>query len=147
MKHSNLTRATIAALAICAPLVEAAPPYVSVDGQTVDFPDMQPRFMNNHVMVPLRGVFERLHANVDWNGKLQQITCVKDDATVQLYLGSNEAKVNGEKILFDAPATLSHGRTLVPLRFLSQALGAKVEWDDASQTVKVMTPRYARERG
>jgi hypothetical protein len=146
MMRLNLSRFSIVAVALCATLVHAAPPTVTVDGRTVKFPDMQPRVMYNHVMVPLRGVFELMHANVDFDFGAQRITCVKDDATVQLMLGDKEARVNGEKVLFDAPATLSHGRTLVPVSFLAQALGARVEWDDANQTVRIQTPRYARQK-
>jgi len=145
MKLLTLSRIGIVGVTLCAALVQAAPPTVTVDGRTVNFPDMQPRFMYNHVMVPLRGVFERMHANVDWDFGAQRITCVKDDATVQLMLGDKEARVNGQKVLFDAPATLSHGRTLVPVSFLAQALGARVEWDDASQTVKITTPARLRQ--
>jgi hypothetical protein len=154
MKHLSLVRLSTLGLTLCAIQVQAAPatesvaaPRVMVDGQYVKFPDTQPRFMYNHVMVPMRGVFEKLHANVDWNGGMHQITCVNDRATVKLILGDNEARVNGEKIIFDAPATLSHGRTLVPLQFLAQSLGARVQWDNATQTVHVLSPKYSREHG
>ena len=147
MKRIAITGIGILGLGLCLGVQANQPPsangpHVSVDGQMVKFPDMQPRFMNNHVMVPIRGVFERLHANVDWNGDAHQVTCVNDQATVQLNLGDSEAVVNGRKILFDAPVTMSHGRTLVPLQFLAQSLGAHVQWDDGSQTVRIQSHNF-----
>lgn len=133
-------RTAAIAASLATRLAFAGPPNVTVDGHDVRFPDMQPRMIVNHVMVPLRGVFEKMHANVDYDATRQRITCIKDDATVQLILGDKVATVNGQTIYFDAPAMLSHGRTLVPLRFLAQALGAQVDWDDVHQTVKITSP-------
>jgi hypothetical protein len=134
---------SIACLAIISGVVCSAQqpqgPRVTVNGHEVIFPDMQPRFLNDHAMVPLRGVFERLHARVDWDAQRQEVTCTSQDATVQLIVGDNEATVDGHKVRFDAHAFMSQGRTYVPLRFLAQTLGAQVDWDDASQTVQITT--------
>ncbi|HLK16528.1 MAG TPA: copper amine oxidase N-terminal domain-containing protein [Fimbriimonadaceae bacterium] len=144
MNGPNLSRSLVVAAGLLAVGAYASPPTVLVDGRPVEFPDMQPRFLNDRVMVPLRGVFEQMHANVIWNPQTEKIMCVGDNSTVELRLGDNEARVDGQKIMFDAPATLSHGRTLVPLRFLAQSLGARVRWDNDTQTVRIETPRYER---
>jgi spore coat protein H len=125
-----------------APAMRSAPPRVTVDGKIVHFPDMQPIFVDNHVMVPIRGVFEYLHSHVMWDNGARQVTCVGDKKTIDLNVGDNEADVNGAKVHFDAPVRFSHNRTLVPLRFLSEALDMQVDWDDATQTVKITSAKY-----
>jgi hypothetical protein len=87
------------------------------------------------VFVPLRGVFERLGASVVFaNG---QINATSGRHTIGLTLGSTSATVDGRETSLDSPPFLIGARTLVPLRFISQALGAGVNFDAAQQTVYV----------
>jgi len=113
-------------------------PYVKVfvDGAPVTF-DQPPMIGNGRVLVPLRGVFEQLGATVTWDPSAQTVLAERGATSVSLRIGSSQAFVNGQPQVLDAPAMLVAGRTLVPLRFISQALGAVVAWDAASSTVQI----------
>ncbi|HLJ82843.1 MAG TPA: copper amine oxidase N-terminal domain-containing protein, partial [Candidatus Eremiobacteraceae bacterium] len=87
------------------------------------------------VFVPLRGVFERLGASVVYdNGK---INATGNGRTISLTIGSTTAVVNGQPQTLDVAPFLVGSRTLVPLRFISQALGAAVDYASDSDTVTI----------
>lgn len=117
---------------------QTAAPYVRVfvDGAPVAF-DQPPVIVNSRVLVPLRGVFERLGATVAWDPASQTVLAQSGATGVSLRIGAPQAFVNGQAQFLDVPAMLVGGRTLVPLRFISQALGAGVAWDAASSTVQI----------
>ncbi len=96
-----------------------------------------PMMINGNVMVPMRGVFEELGADVKWNASTQTITARKDSTEIIIQIGSRYASVNGNSQQLIAPATMVRGSTLVPLRFISEALGADVQWQAASSTVMI----------
>ena len=107
---------------------------VVVNGQTVQF-DQPPVEQNGRLFVPLRGVFERLGASVVYSNG--QINATAGGTAIQLQVGSNQAVVGGQQTTLDAPPFLVGGRVLVPLRFISQALGASVNYVSSSDTVYV----------
>ena len=109
---------------------------VMVDGQVMGF-DQPPVVAGGRVLVPLRGVFEHLGATVLWNQATNVVTAQRGDTQVQLAIGSRQATVNGRVVLLDVPATIVGGRTLVPLRFVSEAMGAQVDWDTATRVVTI----------
>lgn len=81
-----------------------------------------------HILVPLRGIFETLGAEVKWNQATQEIYAVKGEKTIQLKIGSGFATVSGVNLKIDSPAQIVNGRTMVPIRFVSEALGSEVKW-------------------
>lgn len=109
---------------------------VVVDGQLMRF-DQPPVVAGGRVLVPLRGVFEHLGATVLWNPATNVVTAQRGDTQVQLVIGGRQATVNGRVVLLDVPATIVGGRTLVPLRFVSEAMGAQVDWDNATRVVTI----------
>ena len=113
-------------------------PYVKVfiDGQPVAF-DVPPVIASGRVLVSLRGVFQRLGAIVTWDPSTQTVLAERADTSVALRIGDTEARINGQPTLMDVPALLVSGRTMVPLRFVSQALGSPVSWDAPSATVQI----------
>jgi hypothetical protein len=113
---------------------------VSVNDQNVQFAENQaPRMVGGRVMVPLRGVIERLGGSVLYEAKTQVITGANAQTGSQfrMRLGSNEVVVNGENKTLDARPQVIAGTTYVPLRFVSEALGAEVAWDNATRTVTI----------
>lgn len=138
MKH---LRPLVLVCALAATLVSAAPVSaqairVIVDGQAVVF-DQPPVSIAGRLLVPLRGVFERLGAFVDWSPSTNTVTAVRSGTQIQLQIGSRQAFVNGNPTVLDIPPMVVRGRTLVPLRFISEALGAQVDWDRAARTVYI----------
>jgi hypothetical protein len=113
--------------------------HVTVDGHPVVFPDVQPSMMRGRVMVPIRGVFEFMHATVDWDGENKQVVAHHDFDELSLPVDSQIALFNGEQRHVDVPVIFTHGRVLVPLRFMSETLRSSVEWDAATQTVVIGT--------
>ncbi len=115
---------------------QQAPIRVYVDGQPLSF-DVPPNMIQGRVLVPLRGIFERLGATVDFDPHTQHIVAVRGPQTVELTIGSRQARVNSTAALLDVPAFTIAGRTMVPLRFISESLGANVQWVEASQTILI----------
>jgi hypothetical protein len=120
-----------AAIAIPA---RAANVTVIVDGRVMTF-DQPPVMRASRVFVPMRAIFERLGATVVYaNG---QINAQGRGRSVHLTIGSTDAIINGNHTTLDvAPFTIA-GRTEVPLRFVSNSLGAGVQWDPNSSTVYI----------
>ncbi|AYO31275.1 copper amine oxidase N-terminal domain-containing protein [Biomaibacter acetigenes] len=116
---------------------------VKVNGKEISFPDQQP-YLNKdgRTMVPVRFISESLGAKVSWDEKTKTVTITgKDRAgesrTVKLKIGENKAVINGKAVTFDTRAEFKNGRTMVPLRFVSEVLGAKVTWDQNTKTVDI----------
>lgn len=111
---------------------------VLINGQTQSYE--QPAVnKNGRVLVPLRAIFESLGAKVEWNNSTQTVTATKGDITIVLTIGAKVAYVNGNPIDLDVPAQLINEKTMVPIRFVSEALGAEVKWDALSQSVITFT--------
>ena len=110
---------------------------VYVDSRAVAFPVGQPMEWKGHVMVPLRGVFERLGGTVDWDQAAQRVTINKGTTTIKITVGEAHALKNEETIVIPTKAILRTGTAYVPLRFLAESLDAKVHWDGGSRTVRI----------
>lgn len=111
---------------------------VQLDSRILTF-DQPPTIINDRVMVPFRKIFEELGAEISWNQVTQTVTAIKSGTTIELTIGKEEAFINGVKKELDQPAVLINGRTLVPLRFAGEGLGATVSWDDISRKVSIST--------
>jgi len=127
-------------LALIPAAVAAATIGVYVDGEKVVFPDQEPYIdSNSRVLVPLRGVFEKMGAKVDWEAPTKTVTADRAGTVVILKIGEKKALVNGETKTFDTQAVLRNGRTMVPLRFVSESLGATVQWISDKKEVRITT--------
>ncbi|HZG77722.1 MAG TPA: stalk domain-containing protein [Paenibacillus sp.] len=109
---------------------------VFINGERQSYSQM-PILEGGSTLVPMRGVFQALGADVAWDGTTQTITATTEDTTVQLTLNRKTALVNGKEIAVSIPAKIVGGSTLVPLRFVSEALGANVRWEEATSTVRI----------
>ncbi len=115
---------------------EAATIKIFIDGKQQYF-DQQPMIENDRVLVPLRGIFESLNATVNYEDATKEIYATKAGNSVWLKTGSKQAKVNGQTVILDSPAKIKNGRTFVPLRFIGESLGCKVEWDGINREVRI----------
>jgi len=116
---------------------------VLVNGKTVTFPDTKPYISGeNRTMVPIRFISEQLGAQVDWNSSNQSADIKYGSETISIPLNQKTAYVNGQAIQLDAPAVIKDNRTMVPLRFISEALGARVLWSSAASTARISTSSY-----
>lgn len=110
---------------------------VVIDGSPMSFSDQPPLDQSGRIFVPMRAIFERLGAEVIYNNGT--INATRGSRTVALAIGSQSATVNGQPVQLDSPPFLIGDRTLVPLRFVSQALGARVSWDENRATAFIDT--------
>jgi len=143
-RHTTLTISTAlgalcTAMSLCAAGAQADRINVRVNGDPIYFEGTQPRAMDGRVMVPLRGVLEKMGATVDWMPATQTVVAAKGNMELNLPIGSRTATVNGRQVALDVPAMTIAGSTMVPLRFVSEALGADVRWVSATQTVLIDT--------
>lgn len=128
------------------PVLTAAKPLplrVEVNTNRIYFPDEQPYVDKaQRVQVPVRFVSEALGAKVGWNAATKTVTVDLDSNRVVLVLGSKKYTVNGVEKQMDTAAERVGGRTFVPLRFISEGLGASVKWDSAVRTVYINTAGF-----
>lgn len=113
-------------------LNEPKPIKVWVQNEEMNF-DQPPIIENGTTLVPLRGIFERLGAEVKYNSQTKTITSTKGKTTITLTLNKMEAALKNESgqkgVRLLVPAKAIDGRTVVPLRFISESLGNAVKWD------------------
>ncbi|WFB60019.1 copper amine oxidase N-terminal domain-containing protein [Paenibacillus sp. BR1-192] len=111
---------------------------VLIDGVKLYTPQA-PVMIQGRVMLPMRSIFEALDASVKWNQKTKTVTAVKDGTTVILKINSKTATINSKTVALDVPAKNLKGNTMVPVRFVSEALGQKIGWNSKTKTVTVTT--------
>jgi hypothetical protein len=109
------------------------PIVVFVNYNKVVFPDDVNPYINvaQRTMVPVRGVFEQMHATITWRRNergLIEVTATHPRGKVILTVGNHRALVNGKWVELDAPPELINDRVSVPLRFLSGIFGGEVTW-------------------
>jgi len=92
---------------------------------------------NGRTLVPMRDIFEALGATVNYNSLNQSIAAQKGTTIVRMALGTRNATLNNVPVRLDAPAQAYYGRTMVPLRFVSEALGADVSFNGATRIVSI----------
>ncbi len=117
---------------------------VTLNGETLTF-DVRPQLIDNRTMVPLRKIFEAMGAVVDWNDDTQTVTATKGNERVIATINSKNVYINGEAKTLDVPPMVIDDRTLVPVRFVAEAFGANVEWNEATQTVVIGTKHQINE--
>ena len=109
----------------------------SINGQSIAL-DAAPYIKSGSTLVPLRFIGTALGATIDWHQESETVTYELDGTTILLTIGSKNALVNAEsKQILQAPE-ISNARTMVPLRFVSEALGASVDWEDATQKITII---------
>jgi hypothetical protein len=121
-------------LAFVLPVVADTPATVMVNGQTMNF-DQPPLQRGGRIFVPMRGIFENLGATVVYDGGT--INATGRGHNISLHIGSNQATVDGQSQTLDEAPFVVGSRTLIPLRFVAQALGAAVDWNQGSNTVRI----------
>jgi hypothetical protein len=115
-----------------------AAPAVLVDGSRLSF-DVEPIIENGRTLVPLRAIFEALGAEVLWNGETRTVTALAGAKQIRLTIGQTTAYIDNQPYQIEVPARVVNGRTLVPLRFVSESLGAQVQWEASTQTITITT--------
>lgn len=113
---------------------------IIADGNTLSF-DVPPVVENGRTLVPLRAIFEALDADVKWSGESQTILATRAGMQITLKIGDTNAYINSKPAQLEVPAKVIQDRTLVPLRFVGESLGAKVVWEDSTRTITITSSR------
>lgn len=119
---------------------------VVLNGKKLEF-DQSPIMCGDRILVPLRKIFEELGARVEWYDNIKTAAAIKGSRYICITIGHPNitiypnAEKNSEAIekAIDTPAILYNSRTLVPVRAVSEALDANVDWDGSMQTVIINT--------
>lgn len=134
---ASMTLSSMSALAVDDNAVK-----IVLDGETLNL-DTDAYIKDERTMVPLRGVFESVGAKVNWVADTKTVFITKDSGDevdfILLQAGSTLAFVNSEKKELDVAAEIVNDRTMVPLRFVMEELGADVKWDGETKSVLITT--------
>lgn len=110
---------------------------VQVNSTPVAF-DVPPIMVQGRTMVPMRAIFETLGADIEWNGNTRTVKATRGEDVVQLTIDSPTMLVNDTEVLLDAAPMMQEGRTMVPVRAISEAFHNQVTWDGTSRTVHII---------
>ncbi len=111
-------------------------PSVILNGTRLQF-EVEPRIESGRTLVPLRAIFETMGASVEWDDNTRTVTARRGETTVVLAIGSTSPTVNGEVWQLDVPAKIVNDRTLAPLRFVGEAFGGTVEWNEQTRVINI----------
>lgn len=128
----------MSAMSICA-MAESDVVTVTVDNEAVVFEDQQPVIIEGHTLVPVRAVFEKAGATVEWDQPTQTATISNDEYVVTIKYGDNVMYRNGEAVELEQPADVINNRTMIPVRAIAEAMNYSVTWDGHHSLILVST--------
>lgn len=114
---------------------------VVLDGNQIMF-DVKPTINNGTTLVPIRAISTALEATVEWDENTKTVTVNKDNTTIKLTIDSITMYVDGNSITLNHPAVIIDGRTLVPVRAISEAFGCLVGWDANTKQISVIADTH-----
>ncbi|MCF2942998.1 stalk domain-containing protein [Paenibacillus tarimensis] len=113
---------------------------VEIDGVLQSY-EQPPVNLGGSILVPMRSIFEALGSEIKWNGATRSVTSEKNGVVIKLTIDSKVATIQGKQITLNTAPTIVNQATMVPIRFVSEALGADVIWDADSSTVRITTKK------
>jgi len=122
------------------------PVTLQIEGETIPTKDedVPPLIVASRTLIPARAFFEAMGATVDWDAKNRIVTVEDDGVSIELVIDSPIAKVEGKATTLEVPAMIidhdedGNGSTMVPLRFVSEGLGAEVSWVESTRTANII---------
>ncbi len=115
--------------------------YLYVNSNKVDNLPLEPIIINNYTLVPAREVFEKIGASVTWIKSTEQIQIVYKDMVVLMKINDNNATVNGKPFKMSIPPKLINGKTMIPVRFVSEAINLVVDWKNDERIINISEPK------
>ena len=111
-------------------------PYINLNGKILSF-EVPPTIVDDRTLVPMRFLFEQMDATVEWEAETQTATVYKEDDIISFSIDDTDANVNNAVKAMEVPARLINGKTMIPLRFLSEELGYTVDWNNDLRMVTI----------
>lgn len=119
--------------------------YILVDGRELTELPMPPIIFEGYTLVPAREVFEALGASVEWKADLEQVYIQYKDILTVLTIDFETAYVNGVERQMSVPARIINDKTMIPVRFVSEAIGLNVGWSNETRTISITTAEVVTE--
>ncbi|AHM65549.1 copper amine oxidase [Paenibacillus polymyxa] len=139
-KKVGLALLTVSLLQATPSYAKSAPltsvPTVYVDDRPLEL-TAQPLLLDGTTLVPMRQLFEAQGAVLSWNGASKTVTATKNDTTLTYRIGEVAATLNDKTLSLNVPGQIVKGNTMIPLRFVSEALGSTVKWDALTRTIRI----------
>ncbi len=128
-------------------ILQIGNPYMTVNGVSQEIDPgrgTKPVIKNNRTLFPIRAIVEAIGGTIEWEATERKVTINLGDKTVELWIGKNIAKVNNIATPIDINSKvvpeIINSRTMLPLRFIAENLGCKVNWEASSQTITIIYP-------
>lgn len=99
----------------------------------------QPLLLDGTTLVPMRQLFEAQGARLSWDGSSKTVRATKNETVLIYRIGELAATLNGNTLSLNVPGQIVEGNTMVPLRFVSEALGSTVKWDALTRTIRIVS--------
>ncbi|MEK5259387.1 MULTISPECIES: stalk domain-containing protein [Paenibacillus] len=99
----------------------------------------QPLLLEGTALVPMRQLFEAQGAELSWNASSKTVTATKNEAVLTYRMGELAATLNGKTLSLNVPGQIVEGNTMIPLRFVSEALGSTVKWDALTRAIRIVS--------
>ncbi len=112
---------------------------VTLNGEPVSFPDQQPVVIDGRTLVPARGIFQDMGYTVDWDEASSTATIHNDAHSISVPIGSPTVTLDGQAVEIDVPAQLIGGRTMLPLRAVTELMEGTVSFDETTNTAHIGT--------
>ena len=109
---------------------------VNINNSTLRLDD-PPVIQDGRTLVPMRAFFEAMGADVSWDSASRTAIGIKGGIEVRIPIDSIHPTVNQQRVTIDVPARIIEGRTYIPLRFVGEALGDEVGWDEDTRTITI----------
>ncbi len=124
----------------CSVPVFASDITVNINSEKVVFQDQQPIIKDNRTLIPLRGVMEKMGADVYYIDSIQTVNIQKGTTNVTIKIGNPVITINNDNKELDVAPVIINDRLMVPIRPIAEAFGAEVVWDDTTKTVDISLP-------
>lgn len=111
---------------------------VNNENVNIDENGTAPVIADGRTLVPIRAIAETLGGRIEWNNDSKTVTIVKGGTTIQLVIDEINARLNNNSVALDTAPVIINGRTMIPLRFAAESLGADVEWDSEKREITII---------
>lgn len=132
----KITGVLFSGLLVMSSMINASAINVHVNNKSISM-DVSPVIVQSRTLVPVAAIAQALEGEVDWDAPTRTVTITRGEKVIKLQLDNNVASINSENITLDVPAQAVNGRTMVPVGFIAQAFGEKVEWHQETKTVLI----------
>lgn len=111
--------------------------YLYINSKPVENLPLEPIILNDYTLVPARETFENIGAEVTWIKASEQVQIVYKDMVVLMKINDNNATVNGKLFKMDVPPRIINNKTMIPVRFASEAMGLTVDWNNDTRIINI----------